>query len=116
MFAIVTIFVLVAVLADTIFPNSQFALIIDNTIGKFFNISSFFSTYYVAMLESLTIIFFMWLISKLLTLLISALMKKTKRAEAVGELLKSIVKYLSVLIAFFLILSAWGFQTSTLLS
>lgn len=68
------------------------------------------------LLESITIIIFMWLVSKILVLLIILFSRRGKRRETVGNLLKSVTKYLSVIIAIFLILSAWGVQTTTLLA
>ncbi|MGD9901630.1 MAG: mechanosensitive ion channel family protein [Spirochaetales bacterium] len=114
--SLVVLVMLVSVLVPAIFPGSQIATIIDNSLGKFFNIVDFFKTYYVTILESVTILFFIWLIEKVLSLLLSVLMKKGKKNEMMKELFKSIVKYASVIAAIFLILSAWGVQTPTLLA
>ena len=112
----VLVLVLVTALADVLFPSSQFSLIVAGTVGKFFDIGGFFTTHYVTILESLTILFFVWLLYKLISLLLTIFVKKDSKGEMVAELLKSILKYLSVIVTGFLILSAWGVQTATLLA
>lgn len=114
--SIVLIAILLAVFADMIFPNTAFSAVIENSVGKFFNIVKFVSDHYVTLLESVTIIFFIWLINKLLMFLVMIFVKKGERSETVGALLTSIVGYASVVVAAFLILSAWGVQTPTLLA
>ncbi|MCK9575945.1 MAG: mechanosensitive ion channel family protein, partial [Clostridia bacterium] len=113
---VVFVTIMLAILSDVIFPNSQFALIVENSIGKFFNIVGFFEQHYVTILESATILFFVWLLDKLLTFLLFLLIKKGGKGEMIGELFKSIIKYISFAIATFLILSAWGVETRTLLA
>jgi len=114
--AVVFILLLVSILGPIIFPNTLFANIIENSVGKFFNLFNFFKNNYVILIETLAIIFFMWLINKLLLIIISLLKVKTLRATTIANLINSMIKYLSVVIAFFLILSAWGVQTPTLLA
>ena len=116
LFAIVLLVILTSVFADTMFPNSQFALIIENTIGKFFNVGSFFANSYVRILESITVIFFIWLLVKLLNAIISIISGKKKKNHMVRDLLNSIIKYLGVVVGIFLILNAWGVDTPTLLA
>lgn len=115
---IATVFVLllVSILGPIIFPNTLFSNIIENSVGKFFNLFNFFKNNYVIIIETLAIIFFMWLIDKVLLLLVSLLKIKTLRGTTIANLVNSTIKYLVFLIAVFLILSAWGVQTPTLLA
>ncbi len=114
--AIVFILLLVSILGPIIFPNTLFSNIIENSVGKFFNLFNFFKNNYVIIIETLAIIFFMWLIDKVLLLLVSLLKIKTLRGTTIANLVNSTIKYLVFLIAVFLILSAWGVQTPTLLA
>jgi len=114
--SIILLLILMGSLAPIIFPGTLFANIIANSIGKFFNIVDFFSNNYVVVLESVTVVVFVWILNKILLLLVHVLTKKGSRSETIGNLLKSVLKYLSVLIAVFLILFAWGVQTPTLLA
>ena len=109
--SIIILFVLISVLAGVIFPGSGFADIIDNSIGKFFNLFGFVQNRYVTILESIAIIIFIWILDKILIILVAILTREGKRSETIGNLMKSFVQYLMVLIAIFLILSAWGVQT-----
>jgi small conductance mechanosensitive channel len=114
--SVVFVLLLISILGPIIFANTVFASIINNSIGKFFNLFNFFKNNYVVMIETLAIIFFMWLIAQLLLILVNLLKIKTLRATTVANLINSAIKYISVLIAIFLILSAWGVQTPTLLA
>jgi small conductance mechanosensitive channel len=58
----------------------------------------------------------MWLINKVLLIIVSLLKVKSFRGTTIANLVNSVIKYLSVIIAVFLILSAWGVQTPTLLA
>jgi moderate conductance mechanosensitive channel len=113
---VIFIFIFIGSMADILFPGTLFALIISNSIGKFFNIIKFIENRYVTLLESVTIIIFVWVLNKILLFLVTLLSKKGHRSETIGKLLSSVVRYMSFIIALFLILSAWGVQTPTLLA
>lgn len=113
---VILLFILIGSLANVIFPGSTFALIIENSVGKFFNLIRFFEDRYVTLLESVAIIIFVWILNKIILMIISLSSKKGARSETIGNLLKGFVKILSILIAVFLILSAWGIDTPTLLA
>ncbi|MDX9691731.1 MAG: mechanosensitive ion channel family protein [Acholeplasmataceae bacterium] len=114
--SIIFIFILLGSLADIIFSGTTFAKIINNSIGKFFNILVFFENNYVIILESITILVFVWILNKAFVFLIYLITKKGHRSNTIGKLLSSSIRYLSIIVAFFLILSAWGVQTPTLLA
>jgi len=103
-------------LASVLFPNTLFSQVVDQSIGKFFNLFGFFVDNYVRLLETATIIFFVWLIAKVIQFLIQITTNKSQRSQTVGALFSSIIKYGSVLLMVFLILAAWGVQTQTLLA
>jgi moderate conductance mechanosensitive channel len=113
---LIFIFVLVGSLSSIIFPGSTFALVIENSIGKFFNLIRFIEDHYVTILESVAILIFVWILNKAFLLIVYLTTKKGKRSETIGNLFKGFVKYLSFIIAAFLILSAWGIDTPTLLA
>lgn len=113
---VIFICLFLGIFASIIFPGSQFALIIDNSIGKFFNLVDFFKNNYITLLESLAVIIFIWILYRILTFIIRVFIKRGHRSETIGNLTMSAIKYLSVIVALFLILSAWGVQTPTLLA
>ncbi len=113
---IIVLFIVVASLSGFLFPGTAFESIIDNSIGKFFDIVGFFQNNYVVFLESIAILLFVFILNYLLMLLVKIVTRKGKRGETLGILFANIVKYLSVAIALFLILAAWGVQTPTLLA
>ncbi|XFA98949.1 mechanosensitive ion channel family protein [Candidatus Izemoplasma sp. B36] len=113
---IIFICLLLGILVPIVFPGTQFANIIDNSIGKYFNLWDFFKNNYITILESLATVIFIWIIYKVLIILISIFIKKGHRSETVGNLVMSSIKYIAVIAAVFLILSAWNVQTPTLLA
>ena len=114
--SLIVIFTFLSVFANILFPGTQFALVIDNSIGKFFNFLDFFTTRYVDILESLSIILFTWVLAELIKILIIIFTRKGKRSETVGKLVISIVRYTAIIVASFMILGAWGVNTPTLLA
>lgn len=113
---VIIVFLLLGILVPIVFPGTQFALIIDNSIGKYFNLLDFFKNNYIVILESIATVIFMWIIYKVLIIIISIFIKKGHRSETVGNLIMSSIKYIAVIAAAFLILSAWNVQTPTLLA
>ncbi|HPJ23883.1 MAG TPA: hypothetical protein PK113_03125, partial [Bacillota bacterium] len=105
--AVIFICVFLGVFASIIFPGTQFAGIIDNSIGKFFNVVNFFTNNYVTILESVAVVIFIWIIYKILIFIVLMFIKRGHRSETIGNLILSTVKYVSVIAAIFLILSAW---------
>lgn len=114
--AVIALLILIGSLADVLFPDTVFSNIINQSIGKFFNIARFIENQYVTILESLTILVFIWILNQLFLFLVHVLTKKGHRGETVGKLMSSVIRYTSFIIAAFLILSAWGVQTPTLLA
>jgi len=114
--AVVVLLVLLSALASVLFPGSTFADIVDSSIGRFFNVADFFANNYVTLLESVAIVFFVWVLEKALTTLVRLLSRKNPRGATVADLLASVIKYTSALVAVFMVLGAWGVSTGTLLA
>ena len=104
------------IFASRIFPNTEFANIIDTTVGKFFDIVDFFTVYYKNIIETFTVILFIWLIYKVLGIFTNFIVKIRRRSVTVIALIMNALKYISLIVAFFLILSTWGVETTTLLA
>lgn len=104
------------IFASKIFPDTEFANIIDTTVGKFFDIVDFFTIYYKNIIETFTVILFIWLLYKVLGIITSFIVKIRRRSGTVIALIMNALKYISLIVAFFLILSTWGVETTTLLA
>lgn len=111
------LFLVFASLGQYIFEEGStlYELSRDN-IGKFFGVVDFFKNNVDPIVETLAVIVFLWVVAYLFTLLINVVTKRGKRSKTIGDLLQSVVKYGSVIIGIFLILSAWGVSTPTLLA
>lgn len=116
-FAIAFLLVLASVIIRFAAPaDSPAYLTMEATFGKFFDIPKFLETKYLIILETLAIIIFMWALSLLSGLIIKLVTKATNRAKTVGLLIASIIRYSCLIIGIFMVLSAWGVQTPTLLA
>ena len=114
--AVIVVCLALGILAPIVFPGTQFAQIIQSSIGKFFNLVDLFTNNYVTVLESLAVVIFLWIIYRILLLLVAVFVKRGHRSETIGNLIMSSLKYVAVIAGLFLILSAWGVQTATLLA
>ncbi|MFA5235957.1 MAG: mechanosensitive ion channel family protein [Bacilli bacterium] len=113
---IVLALMLVGTLVPLLFPTSTFAAIIDNSVGKFFNIWDFLKNNYVTLIESAAIVFFVWVLQKIIVFFVAFTIRKGHRSETVGRLFSSAVTYSAVIVGIFLVFSAWGVQQATLLA
>lgn len=113
-----SVIIFFAVFTDRIpyFQDSEFAHIIENTLGKFFDISTIFVDNYLKILETLTIIVFVWALIKLSNVILKLLSRKKRRNSANYILLKSVIKYTIVFFGIIFIMSAWGVDTTTILA
>jgi small conductance mechanosensitive channel len=111
-------FVLVffGIFTDDIFPDTEFADIMNRTLGKFFDIGSLFSANYLRVIESVTIVLFIWMLIRIISwILVIIVPAKTKKRS--GFLLfQSSVKYIFGFIGFIFIVLAWGVEPTTLLA
>lgn len=110
-------FLIVSMLGRFIFsPGTLLHELSVESIGKFFDFIRFFETRLSAIVETLSIIVFLWLVSKGLILLIKILGPKSKKSQTILNLITSTIKYGTLMIGLFLVLSAWGVETPTLLA
>ncbi len=96
--------------------TTPFGVFVNNTVGKFFNVADLFVNNGMALLETIVIIFFVWALNEIVKIIIDLLVKRLPRKSTVWIIIRSIFKYGSVIVGVFLILSAWGVQTPTLLA
>lgn len=95
---------------------TPFGVFINNTVGKFFNIANLFINNGIPLIETVVIVFFVWAINEIVKILIDLLIKRFRKKSTVWVIIRSVFKYGSVIVGIFLILSAWGVQTMTLLA
>ncbi len=114
--AAIFVLLFLAIATPYLFGGTVFEDVISNSVGKFFNIVKFFTDNYVNLLETATIIIFMWILNQVLKFLVLLLTARGHRGETIGDLLISIIRYGSLIVGLFLILSAWGVETPTLLA
>mgnify|MGYP001767813046 CR=1 FL=1 len=115
-FATIGVLIILAVVSDLFLSGTGFGNFVNNTIGKFFNIVGLITNNTIKIIESITIVVFFWLLNKLFELIVIPFVRKRNHQATVWVIVKSIFKYGTSIVAVFLILSAWGVDTPTLLA
>ena len=113
---VIVIVLFFGVFTNTLFPDTQFAEIVSRTLGKFFDLSTLVSANYLRIIESLTIVLFVWMLNKLLQWLLMLLTPSKKQKTAGFLLLGSAIKYALGFLGVIFIILAWGVETTTLLA
>jgi small conductance mechanosensitive channel len=108
--------VFVAIFSDLLFDGSEFGEIINRTLGKFFDIGSLISNNYLRILESLTVLLFVWIIRRLYDAFVAIFVPKKTQVGTTMLLLKNAVSFITAFIGLLFILTAWGVDSVTLLA
>lgn len=114
--SIIIIFVLIGSLTGVLFPGTPFETVVNSSIGKFFDILGLIKNNYINILESIAIVLFIGILYYILSVLINWIIKASPRQATLAVLTSSIVKFLSIILALILILSAWNVPTPTILA
>lgn len=114
--SIIGFIVLLTIISGTLFPNTAFGVLINDTLGRFFNVWNFFATNYLLVLQTLGILIFIWALNEIIALVVGFLTKKRTSKATIWTIVRSIFKYGSYIVGIFLILSQWGVETPTLLA
>lgn len=111
------VFLILAILGKYIFkPGTLLYEISADNIGKFFGVVDFFENNIPNIVETVAVIVFLWVVSKLSELLLKVVTLKGKKSRTIANLLASMIKYGVLIVGAFLVLSAWGVSTPTLLA
>ena len=108
--------VFVAIFSDLLFGDSEFGDIVNRTLGKFFDIGSLISNNYLRILETFTVLLFIWIIQRLYDAVVAIFVPKKVRVGTTMLLLKSAIKYATGFVGLLFILTAWGVDSVTLLA
>jgi len=114
-FSLVAILIVIAIISDLLLANTGFGNFVNNTIGKFFNVIQLVTNNTMTIVESLVIVVFFWLLNKLFEYLVMPLIRKRNQRSTMLVIFKSMFKYITTILAIFLVLATWGVATPTLL-
>lgn len=113
---IIVVFILLGSFAGILFPGTAFASVIDNSIGKFFDVVGLITNNYVNILESVAIILFVGVLYYVLSVVVRLLIRRSSRGDTLVVLITSIIKFACMVIALILVLAAWNVPTPTILA
>jgi len=114
--SIILAVVLFTFIVGIFFGDTPFGNLVANSLGKFFNVVNFVQTNSLILLETAGILFFVWALNQVVYMLISLIVRKRSHRSTIWIIIRSIFKYGSAVAGVFLILSAWGVETPTLLA
>jgi|694.fasta_scaffold12041_8 small conductance mechanosensitive channel len=105
-----------AIFSNLLFGDSEFGDIINRTLGKFFDIGSLISNNYLRILETLTILLFIWILNRIYDAVVAIFVPKKAQTGTTMLLLKSLIRNLLAFLGILFILTAWGVDSVTLLA
>jgi small conductance mechanosensitive channel len=108
--------IFVAIFSNLLFGDSEFGEIVNRTLGKFFDIGSLVSNNYLRILESVTVILFIWILRRLYDAMIALFVPKKAQAGSTMLLIKNLFNTLTGFLGLIFILTAWGVDSITLLA
>jgi moderate conductance mechanosensitive channel len=103
-----------AIFSNQLFGDSEFGDIINRTLGKFFDIGSLISNNYLRILETLTIVLFIWILNRIYDAVVAIFVPKKVQTGTTMLLLKSLVRNVLNFIGILFILTSWGVDSVTL--
>lgn len=113
---IIIVFVLVGSFTGILFPGTAFETVVDSSIGKFFDVIGLFQNNYINIIESVAVILFVGIVYYVVTTLVKSFIKSSSRGGTLVVLINSIVKFVCMVLALILVLSAWNVPTPTILA
>jgi small-conductance mechanosensitive channel len=108
--------IFVAIFSNLLFGDSEFGEIVNRTLGKFFDIGSLVSNNYLRILESVTVILFIWILRRLYDAMIALFVPKKAQTGTTMLLIKNLFNTLTGFLGLIFILTAWGVDSITLLA
>ena len=105
-----------AIFSNLLFGDSEFGDIINRTLGKFFDIGSLISNNYLRILETLTILLFIWILNRIYDAVVAIFVPKKAQSGTTMLLLKSLIRNVLSFVGILFILTAWGVDSVTLLA
>jgi small conductance mechanosensitive channel len=105
-----------AIFSNLLFGDSEFGDIINRTLGKFFDIGSLISNNYLRILETLTILLFIWILNRIYDAVVAIFVPKKAQSGTTMLLLKSLIRNVLNFVGILFILTAWGVDSVTLLA
>jgi small conductance mechanosensitive channel len=103
-----------AIFSNLLFGDSEFGEIINRTLGKFFDIGSLISNNYLRILETLTILLFIWILNRIYDAVVGIFIPKKAQTGTTMLLLKSLIRNVLGFVGLLFILTAWGVDSVTL--
>jgi small conductance mechanosensitive channel len=106
--------IFVAIFSNLLFGDSEFGEIVNRTLGKFFDIGSLVSNNYLRILESVTVILFIWILRRIYDAMIALFVPKKAQTGSTMLLIKNAFTTLTGFLGLIFILTAWGVDSVTL--
>ncbi len=113
---IIAIVIFISVFAGDLFPGTQFALMVERTFGRFFNITSAVDNLTILIVESIATLVFIWSLIQLSSWFFLLFTDRDKEPTMGIALAQSTVKYLFYVIGAVMVLTTWGVDPTAIIA
>jgi moderate conductance mechanosensitive channel len=113
---VIVIVVFISVFAGDLFPGTQFALMVERTFGRFFNVTSAIDNLTILMVESLAILIFVWSLIQISNWFFLLFTERGKEPSMGVALAQSAVKYMFYVIGAVMVLTTFGVDPTAIIA
>jgi moderate conductance mechanosensitive channel len=113
---IISIIIFISVFAGELFPGTQFALMVERSFGRFFNLTGAVNNLTILVIESIAILIFIWTLIQLSNWFFLLFTDRGKEPSMGVSLAQSAVKYVFYVIGAVMVLSTWGVDPTAIIA
>jgi small-conductance mechanosensitive channel len=113
---VIVIIIFISVFAGDLFPGTQFALMVERSFGRFFNITSAVDNLTSLVIESIATLIFIWTLIQISNWIFLLFTDRGKEPKMGIALANTAVKYLFYVIGAVMVLSTWGVDPTAIIA
>ncbi len=113
---LIAILIFISVFAGELFPGTGFALMVERTFGRFFNVTSAVDNLTILVIESIAILVFLWTLMQLNNWFFLLFTDKDQDPSMGVALANNAVKYVLYVIGGVMVLTTWGVDPTAILA
>jgi moderate conductance mechanosensitive channel len=113
---VIAIIIFISVFASDLFPGTQFALMIERSFGRFFNLTNAVDNLTILIIESIATLIFIWSLIQASNWFFLLFTDRGKEPTMGVSLANSAVKYLFYVIGVVMVLSTWGVDPTAIIA
>ncbi len=113
---VIAIIIFISVFAGELFPGTQFALMVERSFGRFFNLTGAVDNLSILVIESIAILIFIWTLVQLANWFFLLFTDRDQEPSMGVSLAQNAVKYIFYVIGAVMVLSTWGVDPTAIIA